>query len=192
MQPERPTLAAVAAICETLLNEPFHCPKTKNKGDAGLLLEQKTGIPTSSACLDCSDGEVKLYPLKTLKGGHLVPKETVAITMMNPEDLNTVSWDESRCKKKISNILFVGYLREGDNIIFKNYFHLNADRQPELYSLFQKDYEDIQQCWKTTGEITSKTGVLLQSRTKGPGKVKEGMKKTRAFYFRPALMKRFI
>lgn len=188
----RPTISQVSSIAQTILNQPLNCPITKNKGAPGLLFEKLTGIPTSSACLDCLDGEVKIFPLKTLKNGEIVPKETVAITMMNPEDLNTVSWDESRCKTKISNLLFVGYLRDGDNIIFKNCFHISEYTQPKLYELFKKDYEDIQQYWKTTGEITSKIGVLIQSRTKGPGNVKEGEKKTRAFYFRPTLMKGFM
>ena len=65
---------------------------------------------------------------------------------------------------------------------------MNGETQPELYKTFQNDYETIQDEWKNKGEITSKTGVLMQSRTKGQG---GKAPKTRAFYFRPALMKQF-
>lgn len=185
---QRPTIAAVKACAIKNIDIPHFCPVTKNKGAAGLLFEKLAEIPTSSACLDCLDGEVKLYPLKTLKRGDIVPKETVAITMMKPEDLDTISWHESRCRKKIANVLFVGYLRDGDNMIIKNVFQMNEETQPELYKTFQNDYETIQDEWKNKGEITSKTGVLMQSRTKGQG---GKAPKTRAFYFKPALMKQF-
>ena len=184
---QRPTIAAVKACAIKNIDIPHFCPVTKNKGAAGLLFEKLAEIPTSSACLDCLDGEVKLYPLKTLKRGDIVPKETVAITMMKPKTL-TQSLGESRCRKKIANVLFVGYLRDGDNMIIKNVFQMNEETQPELYKTFQNDYETIQDEWKNKGEITSKTGVLMQSRTKGQG---GKAPKTRAFYFRPALMKQF-
>lgn len=188
MNTQRPTISAVKACAINNIDTPYHCPITKNKGAAGLLFEQLAGIPTSSACLDCIDGEVKVYPLKILKRGEIVPKETVAITMMTPEDLETVSWDESRCRKKINNVLFVGYLRDGDNIIIKHVFQMNEISQPALYQIFKNDYESIQNIWIKNKTISAKTGTLMQSRTKGPG----GVKKTRAFYFRPALIKRFL
>ena len=78
--------------------------------------------------------------------------------------------------EKIANVL-VGYLRDGDNMIIKNVFQMNEETQPELYKTFQNDY-DIQDEWKNKGEITSKTGVLMQSRTKGQG---GKAPKTRAF-----------
>ena len=84
---QRPTIAAVKACAIKNIDIPHFCPVTKNKGAAGLLFEKLAEIPTSSACLDCLDGEVKLYPLKTLKRGDIVPKETVAITMMKPKTL---------------------------------------------------------------------------------------------------------
>tara|TARA_Y100000816_G_scaffold54026_1_gene34837 strand:- start:10006 stop:10578 length:573 start_codon:yes stop_codon:yes gene_type:complete len=186
---ERPTIEHVKKCAIDNIDTPHHCPISKNKGAAGLLFEQLAGIPTSSACLDCVDGEVKVFPLKKLKNGKIVPKETVAITMMNPEDLDTISWNESRCRKKINNVLFVGYLRDSDNIIIKNVFLMNEESEPQLYKTFENDYETIQNIWKTEKTISAKTGELIQSRTKGPGGDK---KKTRAFYFRPTLMKKFL
>ena len=183
-----PTIDTVTNKCKTLIGTVFNLPKTRNKGDAGLLLERLTGIPMSSACLDCEDGEVKVYPLKQLKDGTIVPKETVAITMMKPEDLATVSWEASRVKKKIDRVLFVGYLRDGDNVTFNNYFLMTATdpKCTKLYQTFKEDYEALQNKWLLEGTITSSTGKLIQSRTKGPG---GNAPKTRAFYFRPALIK---
>ena len=190
----RPTLADVMTRCHTLGNIVFHLPTTSNKGLAGLLLEKCTGIPQSSACLDCDDGEVKLYPLKRLKrngkygkSGELVPKETVAITMLDTEKLETTSWEDSKLKKKIAQLLFVAYLRDGDNITFK-YMHHMCDTNPihrEYYDTFANDYRAIQEHYKTTGTITGRIGKHIQSRTKGAG---GGAPKTRAFYFRPGVM----
>ena len=45
----------------------YYCPKTQNKGIGGIFLEKLTGIPQTTDCLDCSDGELKLFPLKKLK-----------------------------------------------------------------------------------------------------------------------------
>ena len=153
-----------------------------------MLLEKLTGIPTSSACWDCIDGEVKAYPLKKLKSGELVPKETVAITMMNPSDLESQSWETTRLKTKISNILFVAYLREGDNVTFKFLQRLQATdpSDSQLYETFANDYQTISSIWNETKTITGKTGKYIQSRTKGQGK---DAPKTRAYYFRPIVMK---
>merc|ERR1711991_277000 len=110
----------------------FFCPKQKNKGKAGLLLEGLLGIPTSSACLDCKDGELKAFPQKKatsrtrlakqagLGEGDYIASETVAITMMKPSDLLDTPFEESRLCKKISKVLFTPYVRDGDHIEFRD------------------------------------------------------------------------
>ena len=60
-------------------------PKTGNKGLPGIFLEELLGIPQTSNCLDCSDGELKTFPVKRLKSGNLVPKESIAVTMLSTE-----------------------------------------------------------------------------------------------------------
>lgn len=183
---KRPTLDNVHEICMGLRDTKYYLPTTSNKGIAGLLLEKLTGIPTSSACWDCIDGEVKAYPLKVLKSGELVPKETVAITMMKPEDLQNQDWNDTRLKKKIENLLFVAYLREGDYVTFKFTQRIQSSKDSELYDEFKNDYISISDIWKKTNTITSKTGKYIQSRTKGAG---GNAPKTRAYYFRPIVMK---
>ena len=41
----RPTLTDITASATALVGQLVLCPKTTNKGDAGLLLERLTGIP---------------------------------------------------------------------------------------------------------------------------------------------------
>jgi len=60
----RPSINDVKRICSIVIGKKYSLPKSKNKGAVGILLEEITGIPTSSACWDCVDGEVKAFPLK--------------------------------------------------------------------------------------------------------------------------------
>lgn len=183
----RPTINHVKKICSTLIGTKYSLPKSKNKGAVGILLEKITGIPTSSSCWDCISGEVKAFPLKRLKDGKIVPKETVAITMMKPEDLESQSWEETRLFKKIQNLLFVAYIRDGDDITFVDTYHIEKSdgNYTELYHGFKTDYTKIQKIWNDTKTITGKTGIYIQSRTKGAG---GNTPKTRAYYFKKAVL----
>ena len=182
----------------------FWFPKTKNKGAVGQKFEKILGIPTSSACLDCSDGEVKVFPLKTIRGGKFVPKETVAITMrgLNRKNLsNPLSWIDSDLKKKTHNMLFIPYYRDGDYIICRwepiHFGYLSPE-----YIQFENDYKTITnhyKCygirkytaeekeaeWKNKGvrapSLNTINGTYIQGRTKGPG---GNAPKTVALYFR--------
>ena len=64
---QRPTVVEIKERFQILKGKIVEYPKTKNKGGPGQFLEQLLGIPNSSACLDCSDGELKLFPLRKLK-----------------------------------------------------------------------------------------------------------------------------
>ena len=102
----RPTIGRIKAKFEKdIKGNKIELHKTKNKGLPGQTLETLLGIPTSSATLDCSDGELKLFPLKKLKNGDYAPKETIAITMsgLNAKNIqNPVAWDSSAlCKHLI-------------------------------------------------------------------------------------------
>ena len=113
----RPTVqTAYNTVC-TFSGTYICLPPDKNKGKVGIYLESKTGIPTSSNCLDCLDGEAKTFPLK-LKNGMYVPKETIAVTMLSPESLTYETFENSRCFKKLSKVLYVPYLRERDRIMY--------------------------------------------------------------------------
>ena len=162
-------------------------PTSLNKGRVGLYLESQLGIPTSSACLDCSDGEVKAVPLKRLRNGTLVPKETMAVTMMRPEDLLTEAFADTRLAKKTTAMVILPYLREGDDVSF--YAPVLFGTTHPAYRYLEADYEVIKAYYTTKREITGSVGSWIQSRTKGAGR---GAPKTRAWYFRASFLKELL
>jgi len=174
----RPTVQEVRESLIKVSNVSHHCPVTANKGAVGHLLEDLLGIPRSSDCLDLSDGELKIVPLKQLKNGKIVPKETIAVTMMEKE---FVDFTDSRCFKKMRRMLVVPYLRNGDTITF--YPSSFIEMKGDLLKLIEADYMEIR-----SNPLQSKIGKYLQTRTKGPG----GVKKTRAFYLRTSFINQFV
>jgi DNA mismatch repair protein MutH len=164
------------------------CPTTANKGVAGFLVETLAGIPQTSNCLDCIDGEVKCFPLKRLKSGALVPKETVAVTMIQPTGLATTPFTESNAYKKLANCLYIPYLRTGDNIqLFKPAI---LTVMPSLFASLKADYDAIVSAYVATGTLSGTTGLgtYLQNRTKGAG---HGTT-SRAFYLRTGFLKEVV
>jgi DNA mismatch repair protein MutH len=175
---------ALSRITASVLGLSHSIPKTTNKGNVGQWLETAIGIPTSSACLDCLDGEIKAFPLKrTAKG--LQSKETIAITMVEPTVLLTQPFEEARVYKKLENTLFVPYLRDGDNVTFYKPF-LFTKEHPLMVEL-KADYELIQ-VRAAEGVMTGSIGTYLQTRTKGAGHGST----SRAFYLRPQFADRLI
>jgi len=171
-----------------LVGKTIHSPITRNKGFTGLLLETITGIPHTPNCLDCVDGELKTFPVKKLKNGSLVPKETLAVTMLSPDDLKACSFQDSRCLKKMTRMLVVPYYREGDSITYLTPTLLEKEKLPELYKIFQEDYQTIQSHYTTSGILKSELGTYLQTRTKGAGHGST----SRAFYLRTPFLKEHI
>lgn len=184
----RPTLSHVISTYTTSIAGTTHSvPKTLNKGKVGLFLETLLGIPTSSACLDCLDGEVKAVPLKRLKKGTIVPKETMAVTMMKPEDLLTVSYIDSRLAKKTAAMVILPYLRDGEDVTFYNPVTFGKDHP--AYDRLAADYLTIKAHYEAHSIISGSVGLWIQSRTKGQGK---GAPKTRAWYFRTRFLKELL
>lgn len=189
---ERPTILDIQTrYHETVKGQKFSCPKEKNKGKAGLFLEEKLGIPTSSECLDCKDGELKAFPQVKVSRrsrlakqcglcvGDYIASETVAITMVKPNELVDTPFEQSRLFKKISKVLFIPYVRDGDYIEFRN--DVVFDVNHPLFAQIREDYETIQTFYKSNGFTKSEVGNMIQIRTKGQG---GNSPKTYAFYFR--------
>jgi DNA mismatch repair protein MutH len=166
---------------------PITSPITRNKGAAGQLLETLTGIPHTSDTLDCIDGELKLYPLKKLKNGKVVPKETLAVTMLSKESLAEHSFEDSKCYIKMRRMLVVGYHRNGDSISIAEPVLVDFDnsRYTELLNALRTDYNTIRSRFLENGSLSSSIGKYLQTRTKGAGHGST----SRAFYLRPLFMK---
>lgn len=186
----RPTIQIVYDKVVAISGTYIYLPKDANKGKAGNHLESITGIPTSSDCLDCSDGEAKTFPVKQLQNGMYVPKETIAVTMLT-KSLAYETFENSKCFKKLSKVLYVPYLREGDRIMYLKPTMIDLTQDKNLCEQLKKDYELIQQHFIKTGtlEHTSELGKYLQNRTKGSG---GNAPKTRAFYLRTHFIKKFI
>lgn len=171
-----------------ILGKAHHSPLTINKGSTGLLLETITGIPHTSNCLDCIDGELKTFPIKKLRNGTFVPKETVAVTMVSTDELKSCEFSSSRCAKKMNKVLFVPYYREGENITYLSPTLLTKETHPTLYTTLEEDYTAIKKEYETTGTLQSSLGKYLQTRTKGAG---HGTT-SRAFYLRTTFLKEYI
>ena len=168
------------------------CARTINKGMAGFLVETLAGIPQTSNCLDCEDGEVKCFPLKRLANGKMTPKETIAVTMIQPDALRTVGWTESNAFRKLANCLYIPYLREDEETVtlFKPFIFRLDDETSAVYRQLESDYNAIAAVLKETGSLASSRslGKYLQNRTKGAGHGST----SRAFYLRPVFIKEFI
>ena len=173
----RPTIAAVQALLVPILDQVYNIPKCANKGKPGLHLEELLKIPHSPACLDCADGEIKVFPLKRLANGSLVPKETVAVTMVQKDALLATTWEDSRVFTKLKNTLFIGYIRDGDNITYQKAVLFNESHP--LMDVLAEDYRTIQEN-AAAGIMGGSIGELLQTRTKGAGHGST----SRAFYLR--------
>lgn len=184
------TIAHIYAKFIQLVGKEYTLPITANKGLPGIFLEDLLGIPHTSNCLDCSDGELKLFPVKKLKNGTLVPKETIAITMLSKNDLEIDEFNASRCCKKLSKTMFVPYYRNGDTIRYMNAKIIDRESSEfaELYSILESDYSLMRKNFIENGVLESKTGTLLQNRTKGAGHGST----SRAFFLRTAFIKQYI
>ena len=185
------TIADIYAKFLPLVGNEYTLPITANKGLPGQFLEDLLGIPHTSNCLDCSDGELKLFPVKKLKkNSTLVPKESIAVTMLSTDELRTCDFQSSKCCKKMSKMLLVPYYRNGDTIRFMNPKIIDRENTAftELYSFLEADYNEIRKIYIEMGTLQSETGMLLQNRTKGVGHGST----SRAFYLRPEFMKRYV
>ena len=179
------TIQEIITKITPLLGTVYTIPVTSNKGKVGNFLEDLAGIPHTLNCLDCTDGEVKTVPLKTLKNGTTVFKETIAITMLSKKELVEHDFKSSKCFKKMRRMLIIPYSRKGDTIQFTELILMDKDMFGELYDSLEKDYNLIRKNFMENDILQSKIGELLQTRTKGAG---HGTT-SRAFYLRPCILK---
>lgn len=184
------TIANILEKYKSLVGKDYYLPKTKHKGNPGTFLEELLGIPHTSNCLDCLDGELKAFPVKTLKNGKCVPKETIAVTMLSTNDIRIQDFKSSKCYKKMRKMVLAPYFRDGDTIRFMNAKLVELDNPEftEICNLLESDYNQIRNDYIESGVLKSETGVLLQNRTKGAGHGST----SRAFYLRTEFMKRLV
>lgn len=163
-----------------------------NKGWAGHTVEHILGIPTNS--FQEPDGltwELKVIPVKRLKSGRLTFKETMAMTMINPDKVSKVPFKKSHLYEKMRSMLVV--VREvgtsySDPSYIRAVHEVDIVDHPAVLKQVEKDYKEVQKCIKdpTRGfhSLTGAMGYYIQPRTKGTGHGST----SRAFYARKIFM----
>lgn len=164
-----------------------------NKGWAGHVVEHYLGLPPNSLQdPDFGDWELKVVPLKKRLNQRIVPKETMAITMINPEDVAAKPFRESHLYHKLSRMIVCGRRftdRSESSAVFERCEVFDFDDHEDRAMLMQieQDYEDVRSILNQSGnpeeafkQLSGKMGVYVQPRTKGPGHGST----SRAFYMR--------
>ncbi len=165
----------------------------RNKGWAGQILERYVGLGVSN--IQAPNGghwELKMVSLKKLRNEEIKPKETMQITMINPEQVKNTPFEDSHLLHKLKEVVICARLYNDINetksiLLSVGKFDLN-DR--ELYEQVEKDYNTVRDAIKINGfkSLTGRMGVYIQPRTKGPGHGSI----SRAFYARPVFIKKVL
>jgi len=173
----------------------------QNKGWKGLVLERLAGLQTNiSKAPNGLTYELKSVAFHYIKN-ELVPKETMAITMINPEELKAHLFFESHCWAKLKTIVFCAVQWNGKNSKSGELLKvasLDFAEDDELIKEIKTDYDFIRNKLITQGfkSLTGSDGKWIQARTKGLGGVnpRTGIKRpiTRAFYARTSLVKKIF
>lgn len=165
----------------------------QNKGWKGLVLEKLAGLETNiSKAPNGLSYELKSVSFYKVKG-KLVPKETMAITMINPYELKNHSFFESHCWAKLKSIIFCAVMWHGKNSQKAELLEvesLDFLEDDDLIKEIKTDYDFIKEKLINQGfeSLTGKDGKWIQARTKGPGHGST----SRAFYARKELVKKIF
>jgi len=165
----------------------------QNKGWKGLVLERLAGLQTNiSKAPNGLSWELKSVSFHQVKGV-LVPKETMAITMINPEELKKHSFFESHCWAKLKSIVFCAVMWHGKNSESGELLKvasLDFAEDDKLIKEIKADYDFIRAKLIKSGfkSLTGKDGKWIQARTKGAGHGST----SRAFYARTGLVKKIF
>jgi len=165
----------------------------QNKGWKGLVLERVAGLETNiSKAPNGLSWELKSVSFHEVKG-RLVPKETMAITMINPTELKQHSFFESHCWAKLKAIIFCAVAWHGknaNNAELIKVTSLDFSETDELIQEIKADYDFIRNKLIKKGfkSLTGADGKWIQARTKGAGHGST----SRAFYARTSLVKKIF
>ena len=164
----------------------------QNKGWKGLVLERLAGLENNNSKAPNGLG----YELKSVsfhyKNGNLVPKETMAITMINQKELIAHDFFSSHCWAKLKSIVFCAvewHEKNAESAELLEVVSLDFAETDDLIMEIKADYDFIRNKLMTEGydSLTGKDGVWIQARTKGS----KGSS-TRAFYARPKLVSKIF
>ncbi|MCG2706346.1 MAG: hypothetical protein L6254_02210 [Candidatus Omnitrophica bacterium] len=165
----------------------------RNKGWAGQVLERYIGLGVSN--VQAPNGgrwELKMVSLKKLRSGTITPKETMQITMINPEQVKNTRFEDSHLLAKLREMIICARLYNDINetksiLVSAGTFNLE---DKELYEQVKDDYNLVRDTINSKGfsALTGAMGVYVQPRTKGPGHGSI----SRAFYARPVFIKKIL
>ncbi|MDR0951867.1 MAG: hypothetical protein LBM18_02985 [Oscillospiraceae bacterium] len=167
-----------------------------NKGWAGHVCERYLGLPINSAqSPNFGSWELKSIPLKRLHNGKLGFKETMAITMIDPYNVERTSFENSHLLSKLRKAVIVARVVGTDYskpTVVHTVTEIDLDEGGELYEAVKHDYEVVQNCLldpeRGFKALTGRMGIYIQPRTKGAGHGST----SRAFYARPKFLAEFI
>jgi len=165
----------------------------KNKGWAGHVIERYLGLPiNSSQSPNFGSWELKTIPLKYLSSGELTVKETMAITMIDPYNVEHTKFENSHLLAKLKKAVIAARVwisqKEENSVLYKvTTFDLG---NKELYERIKNDYNIVRDAIINQGfsSLTGKMGESIQPRTKGAGHGST----SRAFYARTSFLKEFV
>ncbi len=165
----------------------------QNKGWKGLVLERLAGLNNNNEKapngLSFELKSVSFYAVR----GEIVPKETMAITMINPKELIVHSFFESHCWSKLKSLVLCAVEWTGknaDSAILLDVTSMDFVEDADLIKDIAEDYEFIRKKLIVQGfeSLTGKDGKWIQARTKGPGHGST----SRAFYARKDFVKKIF
>jgi len=165
----------------------------KNKGWVGQVIEKHLGLPINSLQRpNAGSWELKMCSLKYLMNGKLTIKETMAITMIKPENVLDTDFESSHLYAKLRRMVVASRIWESkqeETSILHSVTTFDLD-DPEVYNQVKSDYDLVKETIRTIGfsALTGKMGVYIQPRTKGTGHGST----SRAFYARTSFLKKFI
>lgn len=165
----------------------------QNKGWKGHVLEHLAGLGRSSAqAPNGGDYELKSVSFWAPRGV-LIPRETMAITMINPDELKSQDFFNSHCWNKLRSMVFCKVMWHGQNVPRAELLEVSDfdfSEHDDLLLEIKADYDLIRGklIRQGFGSLTGKDGNWIQARTKGPGHGSI----SRAFYARKQLIIRIF
>ncbi len=173
----------------------------QNKGWKGLVLERLAGLENNvSKAPNGLSYELKSVSFYKVKD-KLTPKETMAITMINPKELKEHGFFKSHCWAKLKSMVFCAVMWHGQNAAKAELLEvesLDFLEDDDLIKEIKADYDSIRKKLIKRGfeNLTGKDGKWIQARTKGTGGInpRTGKRRpiTRAFYARTSLVKQIF